>query len=72
VGLLLCTGKRDAMVRYALAGVAAPIAVAQWQGLPEDARAVLPRAEELEAVVQEEYERQLAIGRRTAARDDQR
>ncbi|WP_426624274.1 PDDEXK nuclease domain-containing protein [Leifsonia sp. McL0607] len=67
VGLLLCTGKRDATVRYALAGIAAPIAVAQWQGLPEDAKAVLPRAEELEAVLQDEYEHQLAIQQRRLA-----
>jgi hypothetical protein len=68
VGLLLCTGKRDAVVRYALAGIASPIAVAQWQGLPEDAQAVLPRAEELEVIVQDEYEHQLAIRRRELAR----
>lgn len=61
VGLLLCTGKRDAIVRYALAGIANPLAVAQWQGLPEDARAALPRAEELEAVVQDELAHQLAL-----------
>jgi len=61
VGLLLCTGKREATVRYALASSAAPIAVAQWQGLPEDARAALPRAEELEAVVQDELAHQVAL-----------
>lgn len=63
VGLLLCTGRREATVRYALASSAAPLAVAQWQGLPEDARAALPRIEELEAVVQDEYAHQLALRR---------
>lgn len=67
VGLLLCTGRREATVRYALASSAAPLAVAQWQGLPEDARAALPRVEELEAVVQDEYAHQLAL-RRTPVR----
>jgi len=61
VGLLLCTGKRESTVRYALASSAAPIAVARWQGLPEDARAVLPPAEELEAIVQEELAHQAAL-----------
>jgi len=60
VGILLCTGKRAATVRYALASTTAPIAVARWQGLPEDARAALPRAEELEAVVQDELARHAA------------
>jgi len=54
VGLLLCTGKREATVRFALASTAAPVAVAEWQSLPPDARAALPTAEELEAVVQDE------------------
>ena len=58
VGLLLCTGKREATVRYALASSAAPMAVARWQGLPEDVRAALPSAEELQAVIQDEMARQ--------------
>lgn len=61
VGLLLCTGKRDATVRYALAGTGVPVAVAQWQGLPEEARAALPSAEELQAVVHDELAHQRAI-----------
>lgn len=61
VGLLLCTGKRDATVRYALAGTGVPVAVAQWQGLPEEARAALPSAEELQAVVYDELAHQRAI-----------
>lgn len=61
VGLLLCTGRREATVRYALASSSAPLAVAQWLGLPEDVRAALPRAEELEALVQDEFAHQLAL-----------
>ena len=61
IGLLLCTGKRVATVRYALAASAAPIAVAPWQGLPDDARAALPSVEELEAVVQDELARQASL-----------
>jgi predicted nuclease of restriction endonuclease-like (RecB) superfamily len=61
VGLLLCTGKHESTVRYALASTAAPMAVAQWQGLPDDARAALPSAEELEVVVQDELARQMTI-----------
>jgi len=70
VGLLLCTGKSDAIVRYALASTAMPMAVAQWQGLPADAQAILPRAEELEAVIQDELAHQLAIRRRASATGD--
>ena len=44
-----------------LAASAAPIAVAQWQGLPDDARAVLPSVEELEAVVHDELARQASL-----------
>ncbi|MDR1187235.1 MAG: PDDEXK nuclease domain-containing protein [Bifidobacteriaceae bacterium] len=61
VGLLLCTGKREGTVRFALAGTAAPLAVAEWQGLPEDAQAALPSVEELEAVVQNELAHQMAL-----------
>lgn len=51
VGILLCTGKAGPTVRYALAATAAPVAVADYYGLPLDARAALPTAEELQAVV---------------------
>lgn len=51
VGILLCTGKHDPTVRYALASTAAPVAVAEYQGLPERVREALPSAEELRAVV---------------------
>lgn len=61
VGLLLCTGKREATVRYALAGAGTPVAVAQWQALPAEARAALPTAEELQTVLHDELAHQLAI-----------
>mgnify|MGYP001160570646 CR=1 FL=1 len=38
-------------MRYALASTAAPVAVADYQGLPADARAALPSARELQAVI---------------------
>ncbi|HZL80513.1 MAG TPA: PDDEXK nuclease domain-containing protein [Demequina sp.] len=47
VGILLCTGKNGPVVRYSLASTAAPIAVADYYGLPDDARAALPTAEQL-------------------------
>ncbi len=56
VGILLCTGKAGATVRYALASSSAPLAVADYYGLPADARAALPSAEELEAVIEGELE----------------
>lgn len=42
IGILLCTGKHGPTVRYALASTAAPIAVAEYQGLPVRDRAGLP------------------------------
>lgn len=56
VGILLCTGKSGSTVRYALASAAAPLAVADYYGLPDDARAALPTAAELEAVIEDELE----------------
>jgi len=47
VGILLCTGKSGAVVKYSLASTTAPIAVADYLGLPDDARAALPSAEQL-------------------------
>lgn len=57
MGILLCAGKKGAAITYALASTAAPVAVADYQGLPADARAALPSAVELQAVVDEEVER---------------
>lgn len=47
-------GRRDRP--YALAGTRVPIAVADYQGLPEEARGVLPSAAELEAVIEDELD----------------
>lgn len=58
VGILLCTSKSGTQVQYSLASTAAPIAVADYLGLPEDARAVLPSAAELQAVVGAELDEQ--------------
>ena len=60
IGILLCTGKTGPTVRYALAGTRVPIAVADYQGLPEDARGVLPSAAELEAVIEDELDHRAA------------
>ena len=54
IGILLCTGKSGPTVRYALASTNAPVAVADYQGLPADARGALPSAAELQAVVEDE------------------
>ncbi|MDR1212728.1 MAG: PDDEXK nuclease domain-containing protein [Propionibacteriaceae bacterium] len=54
IGLLLCTGKNEATVRFALASTSSPIGVADYEGLPADARAALPSVDELQAVIAEE------------------
>lgn len=56
VGILLCTGKAGPVVRYSLASTAAPVAVADYLGLPDDARAALPSVAELQAIVDAELE----------------
>ena len=56
VGILLCTSKAGSTVKYALASAAVPMAVADYQGLPADARAALPSARELEAVIEDELD----------------
>ena len=58
VGILLCTGKAGPVVRYSLASTAAPVAVADYLGLPADARAALPSAAELQAIVHAELDQQ--------------
>ncbi|MDR1448625.1 MAG: PDDEXK nuclease domain-containing protein [Propionibacteriaceae bacterium] len=61
IGILLCTGKNEAVVRFTLANVSAALGVAGYEGLPEDVKATLPSAAELRAVVDEEL-----AGRRTS------
>jgi len=57
IGVLLCTGKNEAIVRYTLANMSAALGVADYEGLPVDVRAALPPAQELEAVVADELAR---------------
>jgi hypothetical protein len=64
IGLLLCTGKNEATVRFSLASTTAPIAVADYEGLPADAREALPRTEVLQAVIAEE---QMALQEQNAS-----
>jgi len=54
VGFLLCKGRNDTLVRYALAGVPAPLAVADYtyDTLPAQERGGLPTAAELAAALE--------------------
>jgi predicted nuclease of restriction endonuclease-like (RecB) superfamily len=49
IGILLCTGRNDSVVRYCLAGSTAPLAVADYtyDALPPAARAAIPTETEL-------------------------
>ena len=51
VGILLCTGRNEAIVRYALSGAGAPVAVATYDTLPPDQRAGLPDPGQLTAAL---------------------
>lgn len=53
VGILLCAGRNEAVVRYALAGSPAPMAVASYtyETLPSDQQASLPRPGDLAAII---------------------
>lgn len=51
VGILLCTRRNEAIVRSALSGAAAPVAVATYDTLPADQRAGLPDPAELAAAL---------------------
>jgi len=57
VGILLVAGKNDAVVRYALASTAQPVAVSRYE-LAEEAQAALPD----EATIVEAFSRELARG----------
>ncbi len=54
VGILLCKGRNDTLVRYALAGAPAPLAVADYtyDTLPPQERSGLPTAAELTAALE--------------------
>ncbi|MFJ2521340.1 YhcG family protein [Cellulosimicrobium cellulans] len=56
VGILLVAGRNESIVRYALAGASAPLAVANYtyDSLPPDEQAALPRADELTAILKAE------------------
>lgn len=53
VGILLCAGRNDRVVRYSLGGAASPMAVADYtyDTLPAAERSALPTAEDLAAVL---------------------
>lgn len=52
VGILLCAGRNDAVVHYALANITAPMAVAGYTSSPVDPDQLnLPRRAELEAIL---------------------
>lgn len=69
VGLLLCTARNEATVRYALARSASPLAVAgyRYTELPADEQAALPADEALVAVVERALD---AAGERTGPDGD--
>lgn len=68
VGILLCAGRNDRVVRYALAGATNPMAVASYtyESLPEAERTLLPSAD---AVI-EAVERPLTVGSRQMTLDE--
>jgi hypothetical protein len=56
IGLLLCKGKNQLIVEYALRDTAKPIGVASWQltrALPDGLTSVLPTVEALESELAE-------------------
>jgi hypothetical protein len=48
------------LVRYTLANMTTALGVADYEGLPEDAKAALPSAAELEAVIHDELAQRIA------------
>lgn len=54
IGILLCTGRNEAVVRFTLANMTAALGVADYEGLPAEAKAALPTAAELKAVMDAE------------------
>ncbi len=51
VGILLCGGRNDRVVRYSLAGSTAPMAVASYEALPQPVRDIVPSTTELSAAL---------------------
>lgn len=54
VGILLCAGRNDNVVRYSLAGTTAPLAVADYtyETLPSPVRELVPTDDEIAAAVE--------------------
>ena len=65
VGILLCAARDDRVVRYALAGSAQPIAVADYtyEPVPADAQPMLPTGAELADVVDEALAAEEHVGK---------
>ncbi|MCL2422799.1 MAG: PDDEXK nuclease domain-containing protein [Micrococcales bacterium] len=53
IGVMLCTGKNESVVRYALANMTSAVGVADYEGLPADVRAALPSEAELQTLAVE-------------------
>lgn len=51
IGILLCTGKNEAVVRFTLANMSTAVGVADYEGLPPDAKAAVPSVAELQAAL---------------------
>jgi len=51
IGILLCTGKNESVVRFTLANMATALGVADYEGLPADVKAAVPSPGELQAAV---------------------
>ncbi|MDR0417680.1 MAG: PDDEXK nuclease domain-containing protein [Propionibacteriaceae bacterium] len=54
IGILLCTGKNETLVRYTLANMSAPMGVADYAGLPADIQAALPSPAALQSALDDE------------------
>lgn len=55
IGILLCTGKNEAVVRFTLANMTTALGVADYEGLPPDVKAAVPSPGELQAAVAEDH-----------------
>lgn len=60
VGILLCTGRNDEIVRYSLGSTAAPMAICRYETLSEEERAAMPQPEALEKIIAAELEQRAA------------
>jgi predicted nuclease of restriction endonuclease-like (RecB) superfamily len=60
VGILLCTGRNDEILRYSLGSTAAPMAICRYETLSEEERAGMPQPEALEKLIAAELEQRAA------------